>query len=86
MAVLLARALKQYRPAEPAEGALPEAALAGYRDREAVSAWAQEAMATAVTSGLLRGRSTTELAPQDRSTRAEGAKVVGDLLRVLGRI
>ncbi|MGB9920944.1 MAG: S-layer homology domain-containing protein, partial [Moorellales bacterium] len=85
MAVLLARALERYGRAEPANVS-PEAALAPYRDQEAVSAWAREAVATAVAGGLLQGRTAGELAPHESSTRAEAAKVITDLLRLLGRI
>jgi len=85
MAVMLARVIGRYGPAG-AEAPATDEVLAGYTDAGMVSAWAKEAVALAVGSGLLKGRSAAELAPQGQSTRAEAAKVVYDLLRALGRI
>lgn len=53
-----------------------DGALAGYQDQASVSDWAREAMAWAVSSGVISGTSTTTLAPQKIGTRAEVATVL----------
>lgn len=50
--------------------------LSAYTDASQVSAYAQQAMQWAVASGLINGRTTTTLAPQGSTTRAEGAKIL----------
>lgn len=86
VAALLARVLNQYGLASPAHTPSAAQVLGGYHDWEAVSPWAREAVAAGVKSGLLKGRSATELAPRGPSTRAEAAVLIADLLRFLGRI
>ena len=54
----------------------PDGALAGYQDQARVSTWAREAMAWAVSTGVITGTSTTTLAPQKIGTRAEVATVL----------
>ena len=53
-----------------------DGALAGYQDQASVSDWAREAMAWAVSSGVISGTSATTLAPQKIGTRAEVATVL----------
>ena len=53
-----------------------DGALASYQDQASVSDWAREAMAWAVSTGVLTGTSTTTLAPQKIGTRAEVATVL----------
>ncbi len=53
-----------------------DGALAGYQDQASVSDWAREAMAWAVSTGVITGTSTTTLAPQKVGTRAEVATVL----------
>ena len=53
-----------------------DGALASYQDQASVSDWAREAMAWAVSTGVITGTSTTTLAPQKIGTRAEVATVV----------
>ena len=48
-----------------------DGALASYQDQASVSDWAREAMAWAVSTGVITGTSTTTLAPQKIGTRAE---------------
>ncbi|MDR1246279.1 MAG: S-layer homology domain-containing protein, partial [Clostridiales Family XIII bacterium] len=47
-----------------------------YDDAGDVSAWAEEAMAWAVESGLITGRTETTLAPSGTATRAEAAAML----------
>ena len=53
-----------------------DGALASYQDQVSVSGWAREAMAWAVSTGVITGTSTTTLAPQKIGTRAEVATVL----------
>ena len=53
-----------------------DGALASYQDQASVSGWAREAMAWAVSSGVISGTSATTLAPQKIGTRAEVAPVL----------
>lgn len=53
-----------------------DGALASYQDQASVSDWAREAMAWAVSSGVISGTSATTLAPQKIGTRAEVATVL----------
>ena len=53
-----------------------DGALASYQDQASVSSWAREAMAWAVSTGVITGTSTTTLAPQKVGTRAEVATVL----------
>lgn len=53
-----------------------DGALASYQDQASVSDWAREAMAWAVSTGVITGTSTTTLAPQKIGTRAEVATVL----------
>lgn len=53
-----------------------DGALAAYQDQASVSGWAREAMAWAVSSGVISGTSATTLSPQKVGTRAEVATVL----------
>lgn len=53
--------------AEPVDVAVPGA----YTDAAAVSTWAQEAFAWALSQGVVQGVGNSRLAPQDTATRAE---------------
>ncbi|MDR2131818.1 MAG: S-layer homology domain-containing protein [Clostridiales Family XIII bacterium] len=50
--------------------------LGAYGDAENVSGWAKEAMAWAVSTGLIGGRTASELAPDGTATRAEAATML----------
>ncbi|MDU4695325.1 MAG: S-layer homology domain-containing protein [Paenibacillus sp.] len=84
LSVLLARALKlagaEVHPASP------DSTLTGLEDRSQIGAWAEEAVATAVDSGLMKGRGAGEFAPEASSTRAEAAVVLARMLRLAGLI
>ena len=53
--------------------------LSAFSDGDAVSPWAQEAMAWAVGEGLLSGGSGGRLSPQSATTRAELAQILMNL-------
>jgi hypothetical protein len=50
--------------------------LTNYSDLNALSGWAKDAMAWAVASGIIIGRTGTTLAPQGTATRAEAATLL----------
>jgi hypothetical protein len=50
--------------------------LSGYTDAAQISDWAQDAMAWAVSRGLITGRTETTLAPGGTATRAEAATML----------
>lgn len=56
--------------------------FSGYGDADKVGSWATEAMKWFVGSGLIKGRSETELAPQGDATRAEAATVFHRFLQM----
>jgi hypothetical protein len=58
-----------------------EAVLAAYSDEQAVAGWAREAVAANVAFGIVRGRSESELAPDESMTRAEAAVIIQRLLQ-----
>ena len=55
--------------------------LSGYSDLESISDWAMDAMKWAVAEGIVQGRTTTTIAPEGTSTRAEVATILKDSLR-----
>ena len=57
--------------------------FSAYEDGGKVSSWAEEAMHWAVGSGLIIGRSETELAPRDTATRAEVATMFKRLVTMM---
>lgn len=84
MSVLLVRGLKLAGAETPAGN--PSAMLAGFEDRSQIGAWAEEAAAIAVESGLMKGRGNGSFAPEASSTRAEAATVLARMLRMAGLI
>ncbi|GIP46817.1 hypothetical protein J53TS2_04080 [Paenibacillus sp. J53TS2] len=84
MSVLLVRALK-LAGAEVTPGN-PNSMLSGFEDRSQIGGWAEEAVATAVGSGLMKGRKAGVFAPEASSTRAEAATVLARMLRMAGLI
>jgi hypothetical protein len=61
-----------------------DANLSAYTDAETVSDWAREAMAWAVSTGLITGRTETTLAPEIPATRAEAATLLQRYLEKIG--
>lgn len=64
MSVLLVRALKLAGAEVPLGN--PSSTLAGFEDRSQIGAWAKEAAAIAVESGLMKGRGDGDFAPKHR--------------------
>lgn len=86
MAVMLGRLLVKQGAAVKLDASQAAEALASYSDNDAISAWAREGVAACVKSGIIRGRSASELAPKGTTTRAEAAVVVKNLLHLLARV
>lgn len=57
-------------------GSLSTSPLRGFSDADAISSWAQSAMAEAVNSGLMNGLSDSILAPKNQSTRAQAIVIL----------
>jgi hypothetical protein len=81
IAAIIARVLRQkgYQP----EGGETEA-LAGFSDRDQISAWAREGAALAVREGIVQGRGAGIFAPKDKATRAEAAVMLYRLYGLIG--
>ena len=47
-----------------------------FTDNSSISAWAKEAMATAVAKGIINGYPDNTVRPQGNATRAEAATVI----------
>ncbi|MDR1247653.1 MAG: S-layer homology domain-containing protein [Clostridiales Family XIII bacterium] len=54
----------------------PDGGFDSYDDAASVSSWAEDAMAWAVESGLITGRTETTLAPPGTANRAEAATLL----------
>jgi len=55
--------------------------LAGFKDGSSVSSYAKEGIAACVSAGLVNGKGSSIIAPQDNITRAEVAVIVERLLQ-----
>ncbi|MDQ6422157.1 S-layer homology domain-containing protein [Paenibacillus sp. LHD-117] len=51
-----------------------------FNDKNKISVWAQKSVAYTISSGLMKGRTTTTFAPKENATRAESAVVIKRLL------
>ncbi|KOR88311.1 S-layer homology domain-containing protein [Paenibacillus solani] len=60
--------------------------LEGFKDRDRIASWSEEAVSAIVKSGLMEGRSADRFVPDARSTRAEGAVVLTRMLMMAGFI
>lgn len=78
MGVLLLRALKL--AGTNLEMGDPDSILEGFKDRDRIASWSEEAVSVIVKSGLMEGRSADRFVPDARSTRAEGAVVLTRML------
>ncbi|OPA72963.1 S-layer protein [Paenibacillus selenitireducens] len=85
MSLLLARAVELTGGRLETGGELP-AILERFQDAEAIASWSGPAVAAAVHSGLMQGRSSGHFAPDAPSTRAESAVVLKRLLQLVGYI
>ncbi|WP_051775129.1 S-layer homology domain-containing protein [Paenibacillus tyrfis] len=83
MAVMIARALKA---ADTAPKAGHAAALDAFRDKNAVSSWAKEALSQSLDTGLMNGMTESTLEPASHATRAQAAVMLKRLLRYAGYI
>ncbi|RAV21406.1 S-layer homology domain-containing protein [Paenibacillus contaminans] len=83
MAVMLSNALLfANKPIAVAGKLLP--LLAGFEDKSAISSWAQVAAAQMLESGMMRGITEHQFAPQDKATRAQAAVVIKRMLQTAG--
>ncbi|MEX3616734.1 S-layer homology domain-containing protein [Paenibacillus glucanolyticus] len=80
MSVLLLRALKL--AGTELEAGDPASILEGFKDRDSIAAWSEEAVSAIVRSGLMEGRSADRFVPGAHSTRAEGAVVLTRMLQM----
>ncbi len=62
------------------------AILQSFTDAAHVSSWAERGVADSVQAGIVSGRGSNALAPQDSMTRAEVAVIVERLLKTAGLI
>lgn len=58
--------------------------LAAYSDANAIADWAADAVAAALRSNLMIGRTASEFVPHGTATRAEAATVIKRLMNLLG--
>lgn len=79
MAVFLYRYAENFGLLDGGEHSLPM----GYKDVDRISEWAKEAMGWAVRTGLITGRTDTELAPRETATRAEVATILMRFIKTL---
>lgn len=79
MAVFLYRYAENFGLLDGGEHSLPM----GYKDVDRISEWAKEAMGWAVRTGLITGRTDTELAPRETATRAEVATILMRFINTL---
>ncbi|MFX3635371.1 MAG: S-layer homology domain-containing protein [Candidatus Pristimantibacillus sp.] len=62
------------------EDKLPTASLKNFQDEGKISEWAKKSAGFAISSGLMKGRTTKLFAPRENATRAESAVVIKRLL------
>jgi len=79
---IIARAMKLTGLKSQLEDRPTDEMLRPYQDAGEVSVWAREAVASAVQSGIIVGRTADTLAPQEHLTRSEVAKMVQQLLEL----
>lgn len=80
MTVMLQRAAQYGGIAPIAELSAYEQATSGFHDSNLTSSWAEQAMTEAIGRGWLQGRSSTQLAPEGTTTRAEAAVMLKRML------
>ncbi|MFB4330821.1 S-layer homology domain-containing protein [Paenibacillus sp. CR_12] len=80
MSVLLLRALKL--AGKDLETGDSGSILEGFKDRDRIASWSEEAVSAIVHSGLMEGRSSDKFVPKAHSTRAEGAVVLTRMLQM----
>jgi len=83
MAVMIAGALDYMKQAHASESD-DDAALAGFHDAAAISAWARSAVAEAAGAGIISGSTDGSFHPAKYATRAEAAVMIRRLLDKIG--
>jgi hypothetical protein len=83
---ILARVMAMTPLKEKVAGVDVAQTLAGFKDASKLSGWSRDAMAAAVSLGLVKGTSDGRLAPGGKVTRAEIAVLVVRMLRTAGWI
>ncbi|WJH37108.1 S-layer homology domain-containing protein [Paenibacillus sp. CC-CFT747] len=82
MAVLVSRALKVGGQTIDTTG-ITSQLLAGFTDKQAISAWAEEEVAQAVKAGIIQGMNNSQFAAGYTADRAQAATMLKRLLRQL---
>ena len=57
--------------------------LGAYVDGQSVSDWAQTSVDKALVLGIMKGKGSSQFAPQDEATRAEAVMVIWNLLQLI---
>ncbi|WP_282943585.1 S-layer homology domain-containing protein [Paenibacillus sp. RC67] len=79
MVTMIVRALK----VGGKEVKLDKAALDSFADRASIGDWSKDAVAQALSAGIVQGMSNKEFAPQDKATRAQAATTLKRMLQYL---
>ncbi|GIP24727.1 S-layer homology domain-containing protein [Paenibacillus sp. J22TS3] len=74
MGVMIVKALSL------ATGKTGGSAELSFADNKEISGWAKDAVSTALSEGLMKGRSAGNFAPKQRATRAEASQVIYNLI------
>ncbi|WP_379213329.1 DUF5018 domain-containing protein [Paenibacillus sp. GCM10012303] len=80
--IMLSRAMTLTGLTAKLPGQAAEEVLRPYTDAAAVSGWALDGMAASIQAGVMQGKSSATLAPQDFLTRAEAATIIQRLLQL----
>jgi hypothetical protein len=80
--IMLSRAMTLTGLTAKLPGQATEEVLRPYTDAAAVSDWALDGMAASIQAGVMQGKSSATLAPQDFLTRAEAATIIQRLLQL----
>ncbi|MEF3310731.1 DUF5018 domain-containing protein [Paenibacillus sp. GYB004] len=80
--IMLSRAMTLTGLTAQLPGQAAEEVLRPYTDAAAVSDWALDGMAASIQAGVMQGKSSATLAPQDFLTRAEAATIIQRLLQL----
>ncbi|RIX52388.1 hypothetical protein D3P08_12970 [Paenibacillus nanensis] len=62
---------------------LTAGSIDSFTDKNKISEWAKQSVGYTISSGLMKGRTTTTFAPKENATRAESAVVIKRLLAVI---
>ncbi len=76
MAVMIARTLKVIGQAPAVDNAKADALLAGYKNADKTAKWAKPGLAITISTGIINGRLSKDLAVADDTTRAEAVTII----------